>query len=418
MARQGLAWLIVLASLAALAAFTAVVRSAEGAEPTSPSQPAWRSTEGAAAAPAGAAGVAPGGAAVNAVPARAAAAPAARQPITRVTAGNGTLPNSHGQIWREYDISPYTLRVSSTNHPEQAIVDWILRETGYEAWHSEPLGILSASQRVLRVYHTPEVQAVIGDIVDRFVASQADIHTFGIQIVTVDSPNWRARGQRNMRALQTQAQGTQAWLMSREEAALLLADLRRRSDYREHSSPNLLVNNGQSTVVSATRAQSYVRGVRLRPDAWPGYEPETSLIDEGFSLELSPLLSVDSQIIDATIKCNIDQVEKLVPVVLDVPTQVSLRQKAKTEVPQMVHFRFHERFRWPVDQVLLVETGVVPLPIPVDGKPNVVGLPLPLPSSAPRADMLIFVESKGKVSQASRTTRGGVPNAKSYQGRY
>lgn len=404
MARYWWAW------LSLLAAVGSVVQAADGAAPNAAPQSTWRSADGAAGQPgvAGAAGVAaPAPAAAN----------APRQPITRVTAGSGTLPNSHGQIWREYDISPYTLRVSSTNHPEQAIVDWILRETGYEAWHAEPLGILSATQRALRVYHTPEIQAVVGDIVDRFVASQADIHTFGIQVVTVESPNWRARGQR-MRTIQTQTQGTQAWVMSREEAAMLLADMRRRSDYREHSSPNLLVNNGQSTVVSATRAQSYVRSVKLRPEAWPGFEPETALIDEGFSLELNPLLSVDSQTIDATIKCNIDQLEKLVPVVLDVPTPVAPRQKAKTEVPQMSHFRFHERFRWPVDQVLLVEMGMVPLPIPADGKPNVVGLPLPLPSSPPRANMLVFVESKGKVSQASRTNRGGLSGAKSYQGRY
>ena len=58
----------------------------------------------------------------------------------RVTKGPGTLPNDAGQEWREYDISPYTLRVTTTNRPEQAIVDWILRETGHEAWHGEPLG--------------------------------------------------------------------------------------------------------------------------------------------------------------------------------------------------------------------------------------------------------------------------------------
>ena len=56
-------------------------------------------------------------------------------------AGPATLPNAQGQVWREYDISPYTVRVTSTNRPEQAIVDWVLRETGYEARHAEPLGI-------------------------------------------------------------------------------------------------------------------------------------------------------------------------------------------------------------------------------------------------------------------------------------
>src|SRR5439155_2375967 len=47
-----------------------------------------------------------------------------RRSIARVTSGEPVLPHSQGQVWREYDISPYTVRVSSTNRPEQAIVDW------------------------------------------------------------------------------------------------------------------------------------------------------------------------------------------------------------------------------------------------------------------------------------------------------
>src|SRR4051794_37930626 len=86
--------------------------------------------------------------------------------ITRaqVSKGSGALPQDKGQVWREYDIRPYTQRVTTTARPEQAIVDWILRETGYEAWHSDPCGVLSANRDVLRVYHTPEMQAVVGGI--------------------------------------------------------------------------------------------------------------------------------------------------------------------------------------------------------------------------------------------------------------
>ena len=43
--------------------------------------------------------------------------------LAKVTKGTGTLPNEHGQVWREYDISSYTLSVTSTDRPEQAIVD-------------------------------------------------------------------------------------------------------------------------------------------------------------------------------------------------------------------------------------------------------------------------------------------------------
>jgi hypothetical protein len=347
-----------------------------------------------------------------------AGADSTRRPLARATSGNGTLPNQHGQVWREYDISPYTVRVTTTKRPEQAIVDWILRETGYEAWHSEPLGILSATRRTLYVYHTPEMQAAVADLVDRFVSSEAETSTFSLRVVTVDHPNWRARAHRLLRPVPVQTPGVRAWLLQKEDAAVLMAELRRRSDYREHSSPHLMVNNGQSTMVSAMRARTYMRDVLLRGDVWPGFEPELGQIDEGFALEFSPLLSTDRGMIDATIKCNIDQIEKMISVMIDGPTAVAPRQRTKIEVPQITHFRFHERFRWPVDQVLLVGMGMVALPVPVDAKPLVPGLPLPLGSSPPRADLLVFVEAKGRSGQAPRVTRAPQGDAKTYQGRY
>ena len=68
-----------------------------------------------------------------------------------------------------------------------------------------------------------------------------------------------------LRPVPVQTPGATAWLLQKEEAAVLLADLQRRIDYREHGSPHLLVNNGQSTVVSMMRPRTYVRDVILRP---------------------------------------------------------------------------------------------------------------------------------------------------------
>jgi len=109
--------------------------------------------------------------------------------------------------------------------------------------------------------------------------------------------------------------------------------------------------------------------------------------------------------IDATIKCDVDQVEKMLPVMLDVPTHASPRQRTKIEVPQMTHYRFHERFRWPIEQVLLVGMGMVALPIPVDGAPMVPGVPLPIGNSPARADLLIFIECKGQATPAATRRR-------------
>jgi len=334
----------------------------------------------------------------------------ARHPTrARVTNGRAELPNDAGQVWREYDISPYTMRVTSTNRPEQAIIDWILRETGYEAWHSEPLGILSATKRKLTVYHTPEMQAIVADIVDRYVSSEAETHAFSLRIVTIGNPNWRSKAMRLMKPVPVQSQGVEGWLLAKENAALLLAELQKRTDFREHSSPQLLVNNGQSTIVSSIRPRQYVRGAIPRENAFPGFEALTGQIDEGYSLQFSPLLSLDGQTIDAVLKLRLCQVEKMRPVMLDVPTTITPRQRTQIEVPQMTQSNLHERFRWPVDEVLLLSVGVVATPGPTVGNP--ITTALALPTSPPRADALLFVESKGPVAgggsapqQATRPT--------------
>jgi hypothetical protein len=326
------------------------------------------------------------------------------------------LPNNAGQIYKTYNIRPYTLRVTSTNRPEQAIVDWILRETGYETWHSETVAILNADQNSLYVYHTPQVQAAVADIVDRFVNTEAETNSFGLRVITVGSPNWRARFQTILHAVPTQTQGIQAWLLHKEDVALMLAELHKRSDFREHSSPHLLVNNGQSTTVSAIRPRPYVRDVTVRPEIFPSYQPQQAQFDEGFSLELNPLLSIDGQFVDAVIKCNIDQLERLVKVTVPIAAGTPQRQQAEVHVPQISHFGLHERFRWPADQVLLVDLGVVATPVP--GKPNGLLDVLPGIGGPPRADLLVFIDSRGKIGQTPDTARTGMRDVKSYHSRY
>ena len=110
----------------------------------------------------------------------------------------------------------------------------------------------------------------------------------------------------------------------------------------------------------ARQPQRYVRGVQPRTDGL-GYELIPGQIDEGYSLEISPLMSLDGQTVDAAVNCQVDQVEKLVPVVLDVPV-VGQGPRVQIQVPQLVSWRLNERFRWPTDQVLLLSCGVVANP--------------------------------------------------------
>ncbi len=334
--------------------------------------------------------------------------------VARVTPGNGTLPSEHGQIWRDYDISPYTNRITTVQRPQQTIIDWILRETGYETWHGEAVTVLSADRNVLRVYHTPEVHTLVAQVVERFIASQAEPLAFSLRVASVDHPNWRAKVHRVLRPIPVQTAGANAWLMEKEDAALLLADLQRRSDYREHGSPHLLVNSGQSAALTISRTTPYTRDVLWRQDLAGGFETVVSRAEDGFVVELTALPSVDRKLIDAIIRCEASQVERLVPVVLDVPTPAAPRQRMKIEVPQVVHFRFHERFRWPADKVLLLSMGVVPSP---DGK-GTGGIALPFGVTPGRSDLLVMVECKGQPRQPSGSPASAARHTRGYQGQY
>jgi hypothetical protein len=127
---------------ATLAKDSATSDSASGSSSSSNIQ--WKRPNRGAATTADRGATTADGASAAPAPLRTASAESPRAPIARATKLDvGSLPSDAGQeLWR-YDISPYTARVTSTNRPEQAVRDWILRETGYEAWHSEPFSALS-----------------------------------------------------------------------------------------------------------------------------------------------------------------------------------------------------------------------------------------------------------------------------------
>lgn len=328
------------------------------------------------------------------------------QPAAKVKSrsASGALPNDHGQVWREYDLTPYVTRVTDYPHPEQAVIDWILRETGYESWHSEPLAILSASPDTLRVYHTPQMQATVADIVERFVNADEADHAVGMRIVAVGAAHWRSRMPARLTPVEVQSPGMQAWLMAREEAGVLLAELGKRNDFREYGSPRQLFMNGQTTVISTMRSRNYTQ--HLLPGVVGGatFEPHVGAIEEGISVELTPLVARDGASIDAIVRCNIDQVERIVPVAIESNLAKIGRERSKVEIPQRVQLRVKETFRWNVDQVLVVSLGVAPVPDLTEENLLEKALPLPLPTSPPRAEILLMIESRGHQKATSTTT--------------
>jgi hypothetical protein len=101
------------------------------------------------------------------------------------------------------------------------------------------------------------------------------------------------------------------------------------------------------------------------------------------------------------LKCHIDQLEKLVPVTLEIPQGQAQPARVNIQVPQIVSWRLHERFRWPTDQVLLLSCGVVATP--TNEKTSPLGIPGLGMGGPARADALLFIESHGKLGAAPPT---------------
>ena len=141
--------------------------------------------------------------------------------LGQVTSG-GKLPRTAGQEHRVYDLRPYTGYLTKQDRPEQAVIDWVLRETGTDVWFTQPFGFMNADRDSLSVYHTNEMHQIISGVVDRFVAGEKDPQSLRLLVLTVGNPNWRSRAHMLMQHVTVDSPGVQAWLLSKENAAMVL----------------------------------------------------------------------------------------------------------------------------------------------------------------------------------------------------
>ncbi len=315
------------------------------------------------------------------------------------TGGAPALPTNAGQYWEQYDLRPYTKELAGVERPHQAIVDWILRDTGTDVWFTEPFGFINADRDTLRVYHNEQMHKLVRQSYERFVNGTTVPQLYGMRLIAVGNPNWRSRGHTLLRSVPAQSPGVQAFLATKENNALLMAMLRGRSDYKELANVSITTHNGQPQVLEQLRSRNFVREFQ-QVQAWPPYLPMTGEIQEGYRLQVSPLMNLDKTI-DIVVKCHIDQVERLSNVTLDLPLPGGQSHSGQIQVPQMASWRLHERFRWPSDDVLILSCGVVASPqAPANNTllgqgTSIIGLDRILPQAGDRADALLVIEHLG-----------------------
>lgn len=331
-----------------------------------------------------------------------------RQRRVKVIKGTGVLPNNDGQVFRQYDLKPYLEHFTADADAEQAVVDWILRETGANAWSRGPISILNARGGVLTVYHNAEMQDRIVEVLERFMSPHSVAHSYSVRLATVGTPNWRAWASTMMTPVTVQSPGVEAWLLSKENAALLLGEFRKRVDYREHNSPSVTIFNGQTHEIARTLSRPYTRSVRSGLTTYPGYALEQGQVDEGYSLWVSPLLSREGDVIDAVLRCKVSQVEDMLSVPIDLLTPGG-KARVDIQVPQAIHWQVHEQFRWPTNQVLLVSCGMTATPQMDRASAGL--LPGLLQGRPGRADAILMLELNGKASGTASSDKGAAKTA-------
>ena len=336
--------------------------------------------------------------------------------LARISANhpNDKIPNQHGQIWREYDLSPYTKgrTFPPGSNPSQTVVEWILRHPllGPKVWHSAPFGFLTADEDKLYVYHTVENQRLIADIVDRFVNQQAFNESYSIRIVTLSRPDWMTKGHAYLRPIPIRSPGVQGWILEKEGTQHLFQELSRRNDFVELVLPQAGIPNGIAHRKETYRQRTYLRDVQPNPSALNGYAEDRVTIDEGFGVTFIPLASLDGQTVDAIIKLDITQIEKMIPLMIDVPTQTNPRQRIQIESPQVACFRLDEQIRWPKSKVLLLDLGTVPVPPRQQSETaDVIAKVKALGQQSNRANILLFIERIGNLPSPIMPASSGNP---------
>jgi len=289
------------------------------------------------------------------------------------------VPADSGQVWKTYDIAPFVAVAGSGS--ERHVVDWILQETGYAAWHGASPASLSAGPEKLACFHVPEMQSRVEEIVTRFVGEASSPHRFTVRVFGVASPAWRGDARPVLQPIPAATPGVQAWILARENAAEVVARLRARSDCQELPTGPVLAANGLPAILTGGRKLPYVQDVGP-----PGWQPSSGACDEGLAIDVHPLLVADGTAVEAVFRCRIDQVERLAPVTLPAPAGV--RGKLQMEVPQVAAVRVGERFRWPSSQTLVIGIGLVPWPVPAQN--TVPGL---VPD-AKRRDVVVVIEPR------------------------
>lgn len=288
---------------------------------------------------------------------------------TRFSLNPGEPPTDAGQFWVEYDLIPYTERFPNVEQPQTAIVDWIMFDAPADFWQNEPFAAFSASTKTIRAYHNINVQRYLANVVDRFIDPKKRDAAFTIKVVALQSPDWRVRVASFLTPTPVQIVGAgvdaQGWLVEKNNAAKVLGEIEKRSDYIVLNSLKNVVPNGEKFGWSTQAPKrQYVKDVRPDETAVGGYVKDYGTVDEGFRFEATPLVSTNGEAVEILFRYDATVVEKTKLFNLRVPTSTAPRQQFEVERPAIVSCDVKGKIGLQRSKTAIVDLGLAPMTPP------------------------------------------------------
>ena len=274
-------------------------------------------------------------------------------------------------LWGVFDIAPYTSlpqHSKETARPEGALVDWIFRFTGSEAWHGEMMATLSATPDTLYALHTEEMLDRVDRIYERFVDAWFNVLTLRARIIAATDPKWRydifslLEPIRLDREGRGGPQGQQAWTIDPSTAERLVAAMSVGGTFRVIEERKEPIVNGQTLFLQSVLKEpaTYRAGLELSNSVALGFEPNIDSIEEGVELRISPLLAYDGTTVDLALDLRATVARRNHQTRVIVPRKIGDIEQ-EIDVPEVAHTRLNQTIpSWPLDKTLIVSAGILP----------------------------------------------------------
>jgi hypothetical protein len=266
-----------------------------------------------------------------------------------------------GHRWMSYDISKYMqLPHDQTIPPQNAIIDWILRRQGTGIWHGAKVAALVANKTHVKAYHSDKWLTEVGEIVERFTDSTADILKVRIRFIAAADPRWRYMVLSRMNLLGGGPQGQQIWTMSLTDATMAITQMQVYQGFELLADQQVEMINGQTLSMTTSEKKPYNPGLQRQATANnQSTEASFNQLSEGVFLKFSPLLTYNGDAVDGSIELSCNTVKTMIKTRVLAGREQGANE-VTVDVPEVVSSRLVQTVRWSIGQTLVISGGIHP----------------------------------------------------------